>query len=326
MRKLLLVTFFLATLTGCAGNGLSAPSAEKVPLRIQFNGEPSANFAGYYQALEQGFYAKHGLSVSLLPGGMRGGVLLDPAEVLLSGQSEFAILTFAQYQSISQDRRRPLVVMALFQISPLVFLSAHEQDIIRLQDIRGKRVAIFSPEGENLMRRALENAGMSLDDITAVPLETPDIQIFYRQEVDVWPGYLTEDGVQCLVDGHRVNMVFAADYGLNTYEGLLVTTQDYADTHPEATSALIGATLEGWRYALENADGTADLLSNLYPQHSRVYYQLGLEYLHPLADTGEAPLGWIDDTRWKALLDVSPTDSAAPGYDMHFVEEAHTQK
>ncbi len=323
MQKLISATLLLFFLTGCAGNRLRSRGAA-VPVRVQLNQQSSARFAGYYQAEEQGFYAGRGLKVSLLPGEARGNATPDPAESLLSGQSEFAVLSFAQYQRIAADERQPLAVMSAFQVSPLVFLSFQEQGIENIRDMRGKRVAIPSPDWEGIVSRVLENAGMAPEDITEVYLNVPEIQDFYQQQVDVWPGYLTDDGVQALLDGYRVNTISASNYGWNTYEGLLVTTQSYASSHPENVSALVEATLEGWRYALAHTGETANLLATLYPEHSRLYYELGLEYLRPLVDTGEVPLGWIDYPRWKTLLDLS--DTSFQGYDMRFVENAPLQE
>ncbi len=323
MQKFLSAALLLFFLTGCASSRLRSRGAT-VPLRVQLNRQHSVNFAGYYQAEEQGFYASHGLRVSLLPGGTRGETIFDPAEILLSGQSEFAVLSFAQYQRIAADERQPLVVLATFQISPLVFISFQEQGIERIQDMYGKRVAIPSPDWQNVVNRVLENVGMSPEDITQVSLDTPEMDDFYRQRVDVWPGYLTDEGVQVLLDGYRVNTIFASNYGWNTYEGLLVTTQPYASAHPENITALVDATLEGWHYTFAHPRETASLLAARYPEHSRLYYELGLEYLRPLVDTGEVPLGWIDYTRWRTLLNLSDTNFQ--GYDMRFVETAHLQE
>ncbi len=326
-RFLLLLTLSLIPLAACTGNGLrwrggAAPAA----IRVQLNREEGVNFAGYYQAEAQGFYAQHDLKVSLLPGGKRGELTIDPAQILLSGQSEFAVLSFAQYQRIAQDEHQPLVVMGLFQISPIVFLSFEEEGILRMQDIRDKRVAIPSADWRILIHQVLKNVGISANDISEVQLNTPDIQNFYQQRVDVWPGYLTEDAVDALMNGYRIHAIFAADYGLDTYEGLLVTTRGYADAHPEISAAFVEATLQGWRYVLAHPDETADLLVRVAPQHSRLYYQLGLEYLRPLIDTGEVPLGWIDYTRWNTFLDGASLGENAPGYDMRFVEGAYLQE
>ena len=39
------------------------------PVRLQLHWQPQAQFAGYYVALEKGFYEAHGLDVCILPGG-----------------------------------------------------------------------------------------------------------------------------------------------------------------------------------------------------------------------------------------------------------------
>src|SRR4029450_12638917 len=46
----------------------SAP-AEMKPIRLQLQWFPQAQFAGYFAAKDQGFYADEGLDVTILPGG-----------------------------------------------------------------------------------------------------------------------------------------------------------------------------------------------------------------------------------------------------------------
>ena len=47
-----------------------------------------AQFAGYYVALEKGFYKKHGLDVTIL----EGGPDYEPAQLLGEGKADFALM------------------------------------------------------------------------------------------------------------------------------------------------------------------------------------------------------------------------------------------
>ena len=62
----------------------AAGSAEPVRLVLQWS--PQAQFAGYYLALEQGFYRERGLDVEIIP----GGPAVDSLTLLRSGKADFA--------------------------------------------------------------------------------------------------------------------------------------------------------------------------------------------------------------------------------------------
>ncbi|RMF47015.1 MAG: hypothetical protein D6755_05815 [Anaerolineae bacterium] len=318
-RRLLLLLLLL--LPACRGTA----SRPKTALLVQLNGQHGTQFAGYYQAVEQGYYAARGLEVSFVEGGMTQNGYVNPTTLLRSEEAPFAVLTFGEYQEIAQTSPTPLVVMGLFQISPVVLISLHESEIRTLQDTRGKRVAIFSEPESKIVHRALHNVDMQPQDIREVRLQNPSLENFYKQRVDVWAGSLLDEAVTAQLDGYRLNLIFPADYGANTYEGLLVTTQEYAETHPAVVMDFVEATIQGWRYALENPKETTAVLQKWNPAHSSLYYELGLDYLRPLVDTGEIPLGWIDYNRWRLAFD-SPPPPDSPGYDMRYVEAAHTQE
>ena len=61
--------------------------ATLTPVKLQLQWFAQAQFAGYYAAVDQGFYSKAGLDVSIL----EGGVDITPQKVLADGGADFAI-------------------------------------------------------------------------------------------------------------------------------------------------------------------------------------------------------------------------------------------
>ena len=51
------------------GRRSAAAGRELTPIKLQLQWLPQAQFAGYYAAVKQGFYAKEGLNVTLKNGG-----------------------------------------------------------------------------------------------------------------------------------------------------------------------------------------------------------------------------------------------------------------
>ena len=66
----------------------AAPTAGAlIPIKLQLQWVVQSQFAGYFAAVDQGFYKDEGLDVTIL----QGAVDIVPQQVLASGQADFAI-------------------------------------------------------------------------------------------------------------------------------------------------------------------------------------------------------------------------------------------
>src|SRR5437763_4537004 len=68
-----------------------ANAAAADPLVLQLRGPAQFQYAGYYAALWQGFYAEAGLTVDIQPGAPRGQTPTDPVRELAEGRAQFAV-------------------------------------------------------------------------------------------------------------------------------------------------------------------------------------------------------------------------------------------
>ena len=70
---------------GAEGTTGGGGGADQVTLQLKW--VTQAQFAGYYAALEQGYYEEEGLDVTILPGGPD----ITPEQVVAGGGAEFGI-------------------------------------------------------------------------------------------------------------------------------------------------------------------------------------------------------------------------------------------
>lgn len=120
----------LSGLTPCAAGDLDH-------VRVQLKWLHQFQFAGYYAAIEQGFYRDAGLEVELIEGSPE----VDPARIVLEGGAEFGVGTPEILLSLAEGK--PLVVLGvIFQHSPYGILSLQESGISSVKDLFGKRIMI----------------------------------------------------------------------------------------------------------------------------------------------------------------------------------------
>src|SRR3954467_1198777 len=95
----------------------SRPAAALDAVSIQLKWKHQFQFAGYYAALEQGFYRDAGLDVTI----REGGPDIDAAEAVAGGKAEFGVCSSTVLREWVMGRH--LVVLAvIFQQTPAIIL------------------------------------------------------------------------------------------------------------------------------------------------------------------------------------------------------------
>src|SRR5713226_739149 len=97
----------------------SHPAVALDPVSLQLKWKHQFQFAGYYAALEQGFYRKAGLDVTI----REGGPGIDVAETVASRKADFGVCSASVLREWTLGRRL-VVLAATFQHSPVVILVA----------------------------------------------------------------------------------------------------------------------------------------------------------------------------------------------------------
>ena len=178
-RKLIAATLAIAgiaALAGCAKSG--AKGGDKV--RVILDWTPNTNHTGLYVALDQGYYAKEGLDVEILPFSSSG---VEP--VLSSGGADFGIsgseaLTFARASG------QKLKSVFIIQQKPSLQLgvAANRDDIQSPKDLDGKIYAGFGLPFEQPIVRTVIKAAGGKGVFDAVSLSTSAYEAVYSKKAD----------------------------------------------------------------------------------------------------------------------------------------------
>src|ERR671915_972049 len=176
LALLLAATLGLAACGGDDDEG--GEGNDRVTLQLKW--VTQAQFAGYYAALEQGFYEEEGLDVTLKPGGPD----IVPEQVVLGGQAEFGI-NWLDNTLATRDQGGEIVNIAqVFARSGMTEITWKDSGLDSIEDLRGKKVGVWLGGNEHKLFAALNKNGIDPQQDANIVAQPFDMNLFLNREVD----------------------------------------------------------------------------------------------------------------------------------------------
>lgn len=277
---------------------LQAPTSSASPdkVRIQLKWLHSFQFAGYYMALEKGFYREANLDVKILEGGLLDGKYTDN---MLEGKSEFAVVS----SGAILDRMAGKSVVALAAItqrSPAVLFVRANSNIHTPLDLAGKRLEMYDSAEIIAM---LNKEGINLNEINTHPNDIDfSVDDLVNSKIDAQFGYVTDEAYQLKKKRVEYRVINPADYGVNLYNDVLITSEHYLRSHPAQVDAFRRASLRGWEYALAHIDETNQFIHQHYaPNKSLDQLDFEARELYKLIMPEMVQVGHMNPERWQKI-------------------------
>ncbi len=282
------------------------PNQELDPVTVQLKWKHQFQFAGYYAALEQGYYEEAGLDVHLMeaPDGAD-----EPAQVVLQGDADFGIA--ASDLLLLRAQGEPVVALAsIYQHSPLILLSVEDRGIDNIHDLAGKEVMIEAHAAELLAY--LESEGISPNDLTQRP-HSFDPEALIQGQVAAISAYSTDEPFLLKQAGLEYQIFNPRASGIDFYGDTLFTTEAQIREHPERVKAFLEASLRGWEYALNHSEEIVDLIYSKYSQrHSQEHLLFEAEQTHRLILPEVVEIGYMNPGRWQRIGEIYNEMNMAP--------------
>ncbi|WP_310599165.1 EAL domain-containing protein [Desulfobulbus sp.] len=296
-RPYLLLPLFLAVVSGVSP-ALAADGDSLEVVRLQLKWRHQFQFAGYYAALEKGYFRDAGLQVELLEGRPE----LDIGRQLLSGQAEFGVMSPAVL--LERRQGRSLVVLAaIFQHSANVILADKKSGVQAPRDLVGKRV-MFARESDPEHLAMLAKEGVALQSLRMLP-HTWQVDGLVDGSVDAQTAYLTNEPLRLRKLGGEPVLIKPTQYGIDFYGDCLVTSEHEIRQHPKRVEAFRLAVLRGWVYAMNNPEEIARLILSRYSQEKPLESLLyEAEAIRELIRPHLVGIGYMSADRWQAIADT----------------------
>jgi NitT/TauT family transport system substrate-binding protein len=282
-------------------------SAHAQPLdKVSFatNWLPEAEHGGFYQALADGTYRRHGLDVTIVPGGPN----VNNRLLLTAGRLDFFMSanTLQMFDAV-ENSIPTLAVAAIFQKEPQVLIAHPDQGIERFEDL--KRLTLFvSKEGTASYFQWLK-ADYGFDETKVKPY-TFNSQPFLADKRSAMQGYVTSEPYAIEKQGGFKPKVFLlADQGFDAYSTLIETRRDLVANKPALVQRFVDASVIGWYNYIYGDNRTANALikrNNPEMADELIAYSVARMKDAGIVDSGDAAtlgIGAMTDARMKSFFD-----------------------
>lgn len=314
----LLVMAMVATACGGDDDG-----GEATPINLQLQWFAQAQFAGYYAAVDQGFYEDEGLDVTIL----EGAVEIVPQQVVASGQAQFG-LAWVPKALVSNEEDAGLVnIGQVFQRSGTLMVSWADTGISAPADWAGKTVGNWGFGNEFELTAAIEKFGVA--DVSLVA-QNFDMEALLNREIDAAEAMTYNEYAQVLEATNEatgelyqpsdLNVINFNEVGTAMLQDSVWVSADWLDDNEDVAEKFLKASFRGWIYCRDNPDSCVDIVLAAGPTLGRSHQTWQMNEINALIWPSPGGVGVMDKGLWDQTIDVATGQGviqADPGDDAY---------
>ncbi|MGR3548732.1 MAG: ABC transporter substrate-binding protein [Roseovarius sp.] len=248
--------FSLAALTGLAGMAQAADD-----LTLQLKWVTQAQFAGYYVALDKGFYEEEDLNVTIKPGGPD----IAPTQVIAGGGADVTVEWMPAALS-AREKGLPLVNIAQpFKSSGMMLTCLKETGVTGPDDFPGRTLGVWFFGNEFPFLSWMSQLGIPTDggaEGVTVLKQGFNVDPLLQKQADCISTMTYNEYWQVIDAGISADDLVTFKYedqGVATLEdGLYVLEDKLSDpAEVDKLTRFVRASMKGWKWAEENPEEAA---------------------------------------------------------------------
>ena len=253
-----------------ASSGANASLAVLTPIKLQLQWFPQAQFAGYFAALDKGYYRDEGFDVTILP----GAVEIVPATVVAGGQAEFGISWVPRMLAPRESGTDGVVIGQIFQRSPTLQVSFKDRNITKPEDLKGKKVGSWGFGNEAELYAGLHKAGIdpaNKSDVNIIAQQF-DMVAFGAGEIDAAQAMIYNEYAQVLETKNPktgklytpddLNVISWEQYGTSMLQDAIFASDAWLKKtgNEDIAVKFLKASFKGWIFCRDNPDECVDIV------------------------------------------------------------------
>jgi ABC-type nitrate/sulfonate/bicarbonate transport system substrate-binding protein len=241
---------FLGLMAATAGLSLvgGRPArASGTPFTFQASWINDAEFAGYFVAMDKGYYAEAGLDLTYLSGGPD----VIPESALITGKADLTLTTPDTTIKAIVEQGAPFkIIGAQYQKNPIGIVSLASNPVATPQDLVGKTLAV-PPVNVLSVEAMLKISGIDRDAVRIVPYAYDPTPLI-KGEIDASLDFTTNVPFTLKQAGAEATSFLLYDFGYTTFNDTVVVTEETLKTKRKDIVAFLKASRMGWEENLKD--------------------------------------------------------------------------
>jgi NitT/TauT family transport system substrate-binding protein len=289
----------------------TAPAGDKVKLQLQW--VTQSQFAGYYAAVDKGFYKDAGLDVEIV----EGGVDIPPQKTLASGAVDFAISWVPKALAEREAGAKVTDIAQIFQRSGTLQVSFKDKAIAAASDFKGKKIGNWGFGNEYEIFAALSKAGLDpAKDVTLLQ-QNFDMNGLLSGDIDAAEAMTYNEYAQVLEAKNPATgaLYTPADLNVVSYEtegvGMLqdaIWADETRLADPKYCGqaiAFVKASLQGWAYCRDNPTECRDIVVSKGSKLGATHQLWQMNEINKLIWPSTIGVGVIDQAAWDRTAEIA---------------------
>jgi NitT/TauT family transport system substrate-binding protein len=299
-------------LGACGGDdGGGEGDLDKVTLQSKW--VVQAQFAGYYAALDQGFYEDEGLDVTIRPGGPD----IIPEQVVLGGQAEFGI-NWLDSLLATRDKGQDLVNIAqVFTRSGMTEVTWKDSGLDQITELRGKKVGVWLGGNEHKLFAALNKNGIDPQKDVKIVKQPFDMNLFLNREIDAAAAMTYNELAQVLETKNpdtgqlyqlsELNVMKMSDLGTGALEDGVFVRGDWIqeEDNQDIAKRFLKASFRGWVYCRDNPEDCLRIVLDNGPTLGEGHQRWMLNEINALIWPAPLGIGIMDPESFKVTNEIA---------------------
>lgn len=267
--------------------GLTSASAQDVAdasLRLKWLTQ--AQFAGFYVALEKGYYKDEGINLTINPGGPN----LLTENLVATGADTFGLSGGTDSVFAARDKGLPIVSIGVaHQVTPFVFVSHKDGPVQSVADFKGKAATTWFTGANHVLSAMLSKVSINPSDVDIQPQQV-SVTPFVDKQVDIVTAtrYNELYVINERVGKDNLNLFVPEDSGVSFPRDTLIVSEQTAAEKPELVEKFLRASVRGWKEAFANEGEAIDIIMKISPTLDRTQQEFMLKEVKTLMTAGKA--------------------------------------
>jgi NitT/TauT family transport system substrate-binding protein len=298
---------------GGDGGGESEEAGELEPVTVQLKWVTQAQFAGYYAALEEGYYEEEGLDVTIRPGGPD----IVPEQVVLGGQAEFG-LNWLDNTLATRDQGGQIINIAqVFARSGMTEITWADSGLEEISDLAGKKVGVWLGGNEHKLFAALTKNDLDPESDVEIVAQPFDMNLFLNREVDAAAAMTYNELAQVLEQENPdtgelytlddLNVMLMSDLGTGALEDGVFVRSDWIedDANQDIATRFLKASFRGWVFCRDNFEACLQHVLDNGPTLGEGHQRWQLNEINKLIWPNELGIGIMDPESWEITKQIA---------------------